>query len=60
MDEAEKARVDAKRYRWLKKVAPETLACVGWRFKGACLYSKEELDDLLDAAMASKEEKRGD
>lgn len=42
---------DAQRYRWLKRMSPETVAPIAWRRKAACQFPAEELDKCIDAAI---------
>jgi hypothetical protein len=42
-------KLDAERYRWLLKIAPDTLAAIAWRSKAALEYSDPQ--EAIDAAM---------
>jgi hypothetical protein len=53
---------DARRYRWLKKYAPDTLCQIAWRWAAACVIDNaNDPDAAIDAALdVTKRDPKGD
>ena len=49
---------DAERYRFLKEIAPDTLASICWRYDSAIVFGWDEVDKVADAAMAEHLQKQ--
>ena len=46
-------RLDAERYRWLRKEAADTLAAIAYRMSAACQF--DNADEAIDAAIRQQE-----
>lgn len=55
LDEVDRLRVFERRYQWLVKSNPLSVAAVAWRKKKACAYSVDEVDKAVDAAISQEQ-----
>lgn len=56
--ELEHLRKDAERYRWLKKADGRLLCAIAYRVPAACGLSSDDVDSVIDAAIAAPGEAR--
>lgn len=56
--EIEQLRKDAERYRWLKKADGRLLCAIAYRVPAACGLSSDDVDSVIDAAIAAPGEAR--